>query len=145
MGRCASALESGSHAELNFAGTVEICGVDVEGFAEFGDGAGKACAGEAGEEIECGQIAGGGAAFDGVAGGFEQGDVLVVEKVEAFGEEFEFAVFAEGESLAESGVGGPGGGIAIGVAADVEGEAVGEAIEAVVAAGAVDAGADAFN
>ena len=75
-----------------------------------------------------------------VAGGFNFGDVLVVEEIEALGQNFQLAHFAEVELLGQAQVGLPRVGIAEGVAADVvELAIVAKAVDAVVAAGAVHA------
>src|SRR5579863_555067 len=122
--------EAQAEAELDLALAIEVGGVDVERLAESG-GVGF----EAGEEVERGQLAVDGAGLDIVAGGFKLGDVLVVEEVEALGQQLERTHGSEIEALAQTQIGFPSSRIAEGVAA--------YAVDAIVAARAVHAGAEA--
>ena len=133
-----TSLKTHAEAELNLAFAIVVGGVDGERLAE-GGGVGF----ESGEEGERGESAGESAGGDGVAGGFNLGDVLMVEEVEGLGEKLQLAQMAEVELLAEAHVGFPCGGIAEGVAADVVDDlVVADAVNAIVAGGAVHAGAE---
>ena len=79
-------LEPSPHAELNLARAIEVRRVDVERLAKLGlPGL------EAGEEIESRQAAVRRARFDRVADRLKFGHVLVIEEVEALGQQFELA------------------------------------------------------
>jgi hypothetical protein len=75
---------------------------------------------------------------DGIAGRLQLGHVLVVEKVEALGQQLQLAHVPEVEAPAQPQIGLPGGRIAKGVAPDIVGvTVVAEAVDPVVAARAV--------
>ncbi len=122
------ALKTHAQSYLNLAFAIEVGRVDIQRLAE-GGGVGSG----AGEEVEGGQSARYAAGFDGVAGCFQLGHVLVVEEIEALTQQLQLAQVAEVEFLAHAHIGLPRRGVAVGVAA--------YAVDAVIAAEAFIPGA----
>src|ERR1700733_1547795 len=118
------ALEPDAHAELNLAGAIEIRCVDVERLAEF-----SLSGLQAGKEIERRETSIHAARLDRVADGLQFGDILVIEKVEACGQQFKLTHLTEVEAPGKPQIGLPCRRIAKGIAS--------HAVDAVVAAVAV--------
>lgn len=124
--------ESQPRSKLNLTLAIEIGGVDIQRFAELG-----LARGEAGQEIQRRQAAVYAARFDGVARRLEFRYILVIEEIEALGEQFQLTHVTQVEALAETHVDLPCGRIAVCIAAD--------SIDAVVATVAVHTGAESDN
>src|SRR6516225_3797198 len=122
-------LKPCSRSELDFALAVEAGSVDVEGGSELGLASLKAR-----HVIQRRQGSVDAAGFDGVADRLELSDVLVVKEIEAFHHEFELALLADVDPLAEAHVRLPGLRVAEGVAA--------HAVDAAITSVAVHAGGE---
>src|SRR5580692_9655176 len=82
--------EPQTQSQVELPLTIEIYGVDVQRLCELG------LAGlEPGKEIQCRQRPGNAARLGGIAGRFELGYVLMVEEVEALGQQVRFPPVAE--------------------------------------------------
>ena len=121
-----------ANPDLQFSWTKVVAAVDNQGLAKF-----NGIHFESREKVQRRQPAGGAAAADVVARGFNPCDVFMVEKIKAFCKELKLTIATEDESLSQTKIRSIGLRITIGIAT--------HRIKTIIAAGSVQPRANSFD